>query len=138
MCLESLFTTNLFEVADIIGGQHVDTPKPWFTPDGREIWTGSKLHSTLRGWQIIEDRESAVTKLQPLGPIAGPSGPLPWQSSCDYEITDNGWILSSTRKRLLWLPHRWRSDEKFRMWNGRLLGLRHAELPEIVILEFLE
>ena len=111
---------------------------PWFTPDGRETWGSLEEGSSLSGWKIIEDSGSSVVKLQLLGPTACPSGALPWQSSRGYKVTDDGWILSSTRKRLLWLPHLWNSDEKNRTWSGRFLGLRHDELSEIVIFEFVE
>ena len=111
---------------------------PWFTPDGRQIWgTPGEDLTRAAGWQIIEDSESGVTKLQPLEPTT--SQEPPWQSSRGYRVTDDGWILSSTQRRLLWLPHRWRSgDIRDRRWNGRFLGLLHGELPEIVILEFCE
>ena len=126
-----------FTVTDIIEDRDTDPLIPWFTPDGREIW-GVSEDSPLSGWKIVEDSESSVTTLQPLGPTARPSGALPSQSSRGYEVTDGGWILSSIRKRILWFPHHWRSGEEFRTWSGRFLGLTHAELPEIIILEFLD
>ena len=117
----------------------MDLLTPCFTPDGREIWgVSAKDHSPMRGWQVIENSESGAINLLPLSPSKSPSVAPPWQSSRGYEVTDDGWILSSTRKRLLWLPHRWRSDERSRTWNGQFLGLRHRELRDIVILEFLE
>ena len=91
----------------------------------------------MNGWKIIKDNESGVTKLQQLNTECPPEV-LPWKSSKGYKVTDDGWILSPTQKHLLWLPHRWRSDEISRTWSGRFLGLLHAELPEIVILEFFE
>ena len=106
---------------------------PWFTPDGREVWC-TEGHS-VEGWTITEDGESGLTKLEPLGPTAHPSGGFPWKSSRDYKITDSGWVLNSSGKRLLWLPNHWRSDEMYRMWSGRVLGLLHRGLPEAVILE---
>ena len=59
-------------------------------------------------------------------------------SNHDYEVTDDGWVLSPSRKRLLWLPHRWRSKEEHRRWDGRFLGLLDGQLAEVVILEFFE
>ena len=109
---------------------------PWFTQDGCEIWAVRNDHSKS-GWKIVEDSGSGVTTLQSLEPNACPSGALPWQSSRGYEVKDDGWILGSTRKRLLWLPHDWRSGERDRRWGGRFLGLLH-ELPEMIILEFLD
>ena len=92
--------------------------------------------SDMKGWKIIKDNESGITELQPLEKAACPPGVLPWRSSHGYQVTDGGWILSPTKKQLLWLPHSWRSHEKLRTWSGQFLGLQHIELPEIVILEF--
>ena len=58
-------------------------------------------------------------------------------SPSGHAVTD-GWVLSTNQKRLLWLPHRWRSDEERRTWGGRFLGLLHGELSEVVVLELLE
>ena len=137
-CAEIAVSLDVFKATDKIGGQDGDLLEPYFTPDGREIWGVSKIYSHMRGWQVIENSESVATNLLPLSPNKSPSVALSWQSSRGYEVTDDGWILNSTRKRLLWLPHRWRSDETLRTWNGQFLGLRHAELQEVVILEFFE
>ena len=105
----------------------------YFAPDGCGIWCGGQ------GWGIIEDGKSGDTELQPLGANNScPPGTFPWQSSRGYRVTDDGWILSPTQLRLLWLPHRWREDEENRIWGGRFLGLLHRELPEVVILEFFD
>jgi len=105
---------------------------PWFSPDGREVWC---MDNHAEGWTIVKDSESGVTKLEPLGPTTYPSGGIPWRSSLGYKVTDDWWVVSPSGKRLLWLPHDWRSDEKYRRWSGRFLGLLHDELPEAVILE---
>ena len=88
------------------------------------------------GWEVIKDDKSGGMELKRLEQ-SYPSGTLPWESPHGYEVTDDGWVLSPTRKRLLWLPHRWRSYRQHRVWNGRFLGLSHR-LSEVVILEFLE
>ena len=112
--------------------------EPRFTPDGREVWV-LRGGDAEKGWKIIEDRGSATTRLEPLpGPTTCQPGTLPWQSLCGYKITDDGWVLNSTRKRLLWLPHHWRSYEEDGAWSGRFLGLGNRELPAPVILEFFE
>ena len=110
--------------------------RPRFAPDGREVWIMTEPHR--EGWEITEDNESAAIELAPLRASNPPLGTLPWQSSYGYEVTDDGWVLGSARKRLLWLPHHWRSEEGYREWSGRFLGLVHGELPEPVILEFFE
>ena len=70
--------------------------------------------------------------------IFGRVSPDGWQSSCGYEVTNDGWILSGSKQRLLWLPHHWRSRKQHRRWEGQFLGLLHEELAEVVILEFLD
>ena len=107
---------------------------PRFTRDGREVWVKFS-RSGEKGWEIIEDNESGAMELKPR---EFPSGTFLWQSPHGYEVTDDGWLLSPTRKRLLWLPHRWRSaSEERRLWSGRFLGLSHR-LSNVVILEFFE
>ena len=111
----------------------------WFTPDGREVWTTSvHLGRGHRGWEIIEDGVSGAMELKPLEETLYPSRTFLWDSIRGYKVTDDGWVLSPTRKRLLWLPHSWREDQVYRLWSGRFLGLTHRLLSEVVILEFLE
>ena len=105
------------------------TPK--FTQYGREVWIGD------RGWGIIEGGVSGAGELKRLEETLYPSRTFLWDSIRGYKVTEDGWVLSPSRKRLLWLPHRWRSDEEDRLWSGRFLGLSHG-LSEPVILEFLE
>ena len=109
----------------------------WFTPDGYQVWGVDFVSSSANGWGITGDSKSGV-QLQPIGATTCPTGVLPWRSSRGHEITFDGWVLSPTQKRLLWLPHSWRLDDGFRTWGGRFLGLRHRGLPEVVVLEFFE
>ena len=115
-----------------LAGTATEGLMPWFTPDGREVWC---MDDNMEGWTIVEDGESGVTKLEPLEPTTYPSGGVPCRSSRGYQVTDDWWVVSPSGKRLLWLPHDWRSHETFRRWSGRFLGLLHRELPEAVILE---
>ena len=114
--------------------------KAWFTPDGREIWGFSSEYSNsaVYRWEVIEGSESDTIKLRPLTTTPRPPGLISWKSSRGYGVTYDGWVLSPTQKRLLWLPHHWRSVEQYRTWGGRFLGLFHPDLPEVVILEFLD
>ena len=111
--------------------------RPWFTPDGREFWVQGKPPGELKGWAIVRNSESDVDRLEPLDPTVGPSRGPPWESSHSYQVTDGGWVLNSTGKRLLWLPAHWQSEEIYRRWSGRFLALLHAELLEVVVLELL-
>ena len=127
-----------FKATDING--HVGVETAWLSPDGREVWGASDSNSPMGGWEVIEveDDEPSNRRLQPLEMTKCQPGALPWQSSHGYEVTNDGWVLSPTQKRLLWLPHPWRSVARHRTWSGRFLGLFHLGLPEVVILEFLD
>ena len=119
-----------------LGGTGTETSsKPRFTLDGHEIRDVAD-YSNVVGWKIIEGSEPGAVDLKPLGRTAHSQGVFPLQSSRGYEVTDDGWVLSPAKKRLLWLPHRWRSTWRNRAWGGQFLGLSHRELPEAVILEF--
>ena len=121
-----------------LAGIKAQVSSPRFTPGGREVW-GKTNSPGVEGWAIVEDRESGITEVEPLAPTACPPGVLPWQSSQGYEVTDDGWKLNSDKRRLLWLPHHWRSDERCRIWSCQFLGLGHPDLPdEAVVLEFFE
>ena len=109
----------------------------WFTPDGHEIWCDG--FEGISRWAIINDSESNVTKLECLDPTGGPSGGYLWQSSYGSQVTDDGRVLSASRKLLLWLPHYWGPHKRRDiMWNGEFLALLYPELPEVVILELPE
>ncbi|KAF9641908.1 hypothetical protein BDM02DRAFT_3026564 [Thelephora ganbajun] len=110
---------------------------PGFTLDGREVWC-IPPNGKADGWKIIEDSESDITKLERLESSIHPSSELPWESSCGYKVTDDGWVLSPSGKRLLWLPPSWRLDVQGRMWSGRFLALLDWTLLEPVILELEE
>ena len=108
-----------------------------FTPNGREIWS-TDYDGRAEGWEIPQDGESDLAELKSLGQAAHPHEVIPWQSNRNHEITDDGWVLSPTQKRLLWLPRYWRLDKWRMTWSGQYLGLRYGDLPEVVILEFPE
>jgi len=116
-------------ISNLIHG--LDTP--WFTPDGHEIWS-----SYPEGWAIIKGSESTITKLKHLNLTQGPFGGFPWQSSLGNQVMNNGWILNSSGKQLLWLPHHWRVRESHSVWDGQFLAFLSYDLPDVVILEVLE
>ena len=104
-----------------------------FTLDGGEVWCA--MSGEVKRWKIIEDEIFGIIELECLETIQPLSG-FPWHSSCGYQITDDGWIVSSSGRHLLWLPYRWHSYEKEqRRWSGKILALLYYEMPEVVILE---
>ena len=120
----------------LAGTELPDSPG-WVALNECEVWWGDRKKHT-KGWKIVEDQRSLTIKLETLETTACPPRVFFWQSRRGYEVTSDGWVLSPTQKRLLWLPHHWRSEEELRTWGGRFLGLGHGELPEVVILEFYE
>jgi len=118
------------------GSDEGDTP--CFTSDGHEIWSVSTFGMTTR-LAVVQDSGSNVTGLQHLDPSGVPSGVLPWQSPHGCKVTDDGWILNSSGKWLLWLPHHWQSNDRMSWaWGGQFLAILVRRLPEAVILELLE
>ena len=107
-----------------------------FTQDGHEVWAG-RDDSFGEHSKIIEDSKGGTIELQ-TQTNEGPSRVILRESPHGHEVRSGGWVLSPTRKHLLWLPHHWRSRRGDRVWGGQFLGLLHRDLPEVVILEFLE
>jgi len=119
----------------LVGTTTLYASHPWFTRDGHEVW----YSKNSGGRKIIRGEWSDVIGLEPVRDYDGPSGGCPWESSHGHEITDDGWILDSRKKRVMWLPHRWRSVyEDYRIWDGRFLALFDPGLPEPVVIELYE
>ena len=130
-------------IYDVSTGEHIadtllqKTPQLiWFTPDEHEVWCAQSRG--LMGWSVTKDTESNITKLEGLDPASGPSGGFPWVSHHGHQVTGDGWMLSSSGKRLLWFPPHRRPYERDRMWNGQFLASLLPELPEVGILEIPE
>ncbi|KAF9643447.1 hypothetical protein BDM02DRAFT_1470097 [Thelephora ganbajun] len=106
----------------------------WFTSDERELWFITD-NGEANGLAIVKDSESGVIKLEYLEPTNQPPN-APWLSSRGYRISDDGWTLGISEKRLLRLPPHWRSmGTADRTWGGRFLALLHSASPEAIILE---
>jgi hypothetical protein len=106
---------------------------PRFSPDGCNIWCRSIDYSEVVVWRV-----GGEDVLKCLGHAVDPENPpkgYPWGSSCDYQVTDDWWILGPDRKRLLMLPPLWRSNMVQHVWKGQFLALLHEGLLEPVILE---
>ena len=110
-----------------------DRALPGFTPDGNRVWCATP-HGMVNQWAIVKDDRSNTIELEHLEGIEEPLSGFPWHSSCGYQATDDGWILSPNGKHLLWLPHQWRLKRE-RRWAGRFIALFYGGLQEVVILE---
>ena len=110
--------------------------RPQFTQDGRQVWAGwAPMPREWEQCEVVEDNESGAMELKLQW---SPRSAIFEESSSGYAVPDDGWVLSPSQKRLLWLPHGWRSGSRDRVWGGRFLGLLHGKLSEVVVLECLE
>ena len=129
-------------IYDLATGKHLASTEsladvPWFTPDGREVWCRA-FPDEIQGWKIVKDSKSDVHKLEDLESTRHIPEECPWKTPHGYIVMDDGWILNSNEKRLLWLPPYLRSGKMSRVWGGRFLAFLHRELPEVVVLELLQ
>ena len=107
----------------------------WFTPDGHNIGDViAENKATI--WKIAT--EGAVEMLSSNVDIEQGQWGCPYNSSCGYRITDDGWVIGPGGKRLLILPPLWRSQSvaKEWKWSGKFLALLHGVLPEPVVIDF--
>ena len=134
--LPSDVSLNIYDMAT---GKHLTSLKsppcwPWFTPDGCEVWC-YRPDSVPKRWAIVRDSESGFHKLEDLGSTRHPQDGWPWEPFRNCEVTDDRWILSSSKKRLLWLPPYWESNSLFTVQDGRFLGFLDPAQSEVVVLE---
>ena len=135
-------TSNYFlGIYDMSTGNHLagataqDADALWITPDGCGVRFLTQ-ERRVGGWKIIKDGTSNVIGLECLPENTCLPGGYPWESSHGYDVTDDGWILNSRKKRVMWLPHHWRElNERDRRWDGRFLWLLNRDLPEAIIVE---
>ena len=138
----SIQIQNISTGRQFVGAEVPERPGSIVLKEGEVWYMGGACdedeEESVKGWRIVGGGKSGIDKLEPLEVTTCPPPVFPWQSCLGYEVTPDGWVLSPAKKRLLWLPHHWRSKEKFKTWSGRFLGLVHSEVPEVVILEFFE
>ena len=126
-------------IFNLYTGKRLDTVNsnrylPGITLDGDKVWCIAEDGEVVQ-WEIVKDEISGTIKLDyPKSTETLDS--FPWHASCNYEVTDDGWVVSSRGQHLLWLPHKWQSDEKNKeKWSGKILALLYTGLPEAIILE---
>ena len=105
----------------------------WVTPGGSQV--KELFDHRVHTYSITKDDESDINK--DFG-LWEPTGGCPWQSFHGHQVMDNGWIVSSTGKWLLWLPPHLQLDEEYRVWGGQHLAFLYNMFPEAFILEVLE
>ena len=108
---------------------------PGFIPGGNEVWCASD-YGMVDKWAIVKDDGSETIKLEEIWEYEEPLSGFPWHSSCGYQVTDDGWVLSPRGKRLLYLPYHWQPEFKLQLkWNGNFLAVWNLHSPAPVILE---
>ena len=73
---------------------------PGFTPDGNRVWCANS-NGQVDQWAIVEDDGTHAIKLESLDVTEKPLSGFSWHSSCGYQITDDGWVLSPSGKQLI-------------------------------------
>ena len=108
---------------------------PGFAPGKHVVWCAED-DGKVEQWAIIQDSGSDTIELKQLEDNKELQCGLSWCSENGYQVTDDGWVLDSSGKRFLWLPHSWRPKYKVQSkWSGKCLGLWNADLLQPVILE---
>ena len=101
---------------------------PGFTPDSHGVWLSTR-DGKVDEWSIIEEGGPGIIKLQKSGGSTKPQSGFPWLSPCGHQIADDGWIVSSSGKRLLWLPSHWRPATITQsVWSKDFLAVWHVDL----------
>ena len=108
-----------------------------FSPYSNEVWCATD-EGEVGKWKMFERDGSNTVELKQLERDVKPQSGFPWHSPCGYQVTDCGWIISSSGRRLLWLPHNWQQDEiTQRKWSGKFLAIWNWSTLEPILLELL-
>ena len=119
---------------EILAVARSDGYRVGFTPDSLGVWCPIN-RDEVDQWEIIKENGSNSIKLKELNDTET-LWSFPWLSSYGYQVTNDGWILNSSGKCLLWLPYHWRPDKKMqRKWSGKFLGVWNENSPSPYILE---
>ena len=125
-----MHTGEKLAVADVHG------EKPGFTPSSHEVWCAS-IDGRVNQWEILEENGSETVKLKQIIRDIKPLYNFPWHSPHGYQVTKDGWVLSSSGKQLLWLPQHWRQDTfTQKKWGDKFLAIWNFDSPEPYILGF--
>ena len=106
-----------------------------FTQCGNEVWSAGS-GGYVDKWKIVEGNGSDAIRLDYIEGDEEPESGFPWHSASGYQVTDEGWILSSSGKQLLWLPPHWQPEEiTQRKWGGKFLAIWKKTSTALYILE---
>ena len=129
LCICNIHTGKKIVVSESVG------QVPGFVLSGNEVWYAHRT-GIVDKWAIVKDGGSEAIQLEQLWEAEKPLSGFPWHSSCGYQVTGDGWVLSSKEKPLLCLPYHWRPDVKLQLkWNGNFLAVWNRYLPAPIILE---
>ena len=118
-----------------LGNAHSGGGMLGFTESGNEVWSAGS-GGGMDKWQIVEGNGSDAIRLNQIWRGEKPQSEFPWHSPSGYQITDEGWILSSSGKQLLWLPHHWWPNKVTqKKWDGKFLAIWNKNSPAPYILE---
>ena len=108
-----------------------------FTSSGCEVWCAGSC-GEAEWWKVIEKNGLCDITLVGLEKNMIPQDGVPWLSPYGYQVTNDGWILCSSGKRVLWLPHHWRQSKEIeRKWSEKFLAIwnMNSYRPYILKLE---
>ena len=108
---------------------------PGFTPSGHEVWC-TTYTGNVDQWEIVKEKGSEAIELKEIKKNMKPISGFPWLSSDGHQVTNDGWIICSSGKRLLMLPHYLQQSATIeRKWSGKSLVIWNKNTPEPCILK---
>lgn len=102
---------------------------------GCEFWCGMHTGKGER-WTILQENGSNTIKMKQLSQGEELQSGVSWHSPSGYQVSDDGWVLSSSGKRLFWLPHYWQPEKMLqRCWSKNFLAVWNMDLLEPIVLK---
>lgn len=106
-----------------------------FTSSGNEVWCAT-MSGQVDKWTIMQKDGSNTIKLKQLWNNKKPKSGFPWHSPCDYQVTNDGWVLGPGGNQLFWLPSHWRPEKKLqKCWSRKFLAVWNKDSVKPVVLK---
>ena len=127
-------------IYDMYNGEELEGALTWgripgFNASGHEVWC-TEISGEVDQWNILQENRSGEISLNQVMKEITPLSGFPWHSPYGRQVTDDGWILCPSGKRLLWLPHYMRQDMiTQRKWSGKFLVMWNWDSLEPSIIE---